>query len=866
MSAHIISDLLQSPENIRNLSVIAHVDHGKSSLVDSLISIAGIETSINPSEVGKRRATDTMEEEIQRGITIRSTGVSLLFKVPASSAAPSRQIFCNLIDSPGHIDFSAEVTAALRVTDGSLVLVDCLAGVSIQTETVLRQSLAEKVKPTLVINKLDRIFLEHRTDLEQVYLSLRKIVEDLNVQISMFSDPKLPNWQVDPLALSVVFASGYQGWAFSLMTFAKIYAAKFASDPERLASKLWGDWYYDASRGKWVTDPVTADGRVLQRSFCEFILAPLQRIVLTALQAHEKPGVFLKLLQKLQIPLSLTRPDVLATAPRELMRAALQKWLPAGDALRDLIVQHLPSPVEAQRYRAAHLYSGPADDETCRAIQACDPEGPLVFYVSKLVPTDLSCSRFYAFGRVFSGTLRPSLPVLVPKASASNNSAHDEQIASTSSEGDPALLAGPSARAHTKASIQNVFVAMCAKFDPISAIPAGSTGAVMGLDKIIAKTGTVITHPDSFPLHTMNMVVSPVVRTAISVKNSADIPKLSEALRRLLKTDSTLELTREETGEQILAATGELHLEIAIGNLVKLLPASCALVTSPPLVSFRETITAHSEVCLAKSANKLNRVWFTAEPLGEELTAAIESGAVRTEEDMKSVTRRRLLVEKYGWDANDASRVWAFGPDGTGPNVLVDKTSGAQYLQEVKDSIVAAFNWVAGSGVLMNEPLRGVRFNIVDVSIHSDPSHRGARELIPASRRAMLAAMLTAAPRVQEPLAAVNINVTSDFSPAIHSLVGQKRGCVHAEKMHEGTPMVDMDLVIPLVQTFGLNAELRSKTSGKALMQLGFASWETLAADPLSYDSLPGGFVKSARLRKKLPEAIPPVEYYRDKL
>jgi elongation factor 2 len=178
-----IREIMDDPNGIRNMSVIAHVDHGKSTLTDSLIAKAGI---IAGEAAGNARFTDTREDEQERGITIKSTGVSLYYETNVESEEEVRPYLINLIDSPGHVDFSSEVTAALRVTDGALVVVDYVEGVCVQTETVLRQALTEKIKPVMMINKIDRGILELQVDGETMYQNFQRVIENANVIISTY--------------------------------------------------------------------------------------------------------------------------------------------------------------------------------------------------------------------------------------------------------------------------------------------------------------------------------------------------------------------------------------------------------------------------------------------------------------------------------------------------------------------------------------------------------------------------------------------------------------------------------------------------------------------------------------------------------
>jgi small GTP-binding protein len=156
------------------------------------------------SQAGDVRLTDTRADEAERGITIKSTGISLYYNMTVDSMEffkgdkDGDEYIINLIDSPGHVDFSSEVTAALRITDGALVVVDCIEGVSVQTETVLRQALAERIKPVLTVNKLDRCFLELQQDGEEAYNNFKNAIENANVTVATFQDEAMGDCAMYP--------------------------------------------------------------------------------------------------------------------------------------------------------------------------------------------------------------------------------------------------------------------------------------------------------------------------------------------------------------------------------------------------------------------------------------------------------------------------------------------------------------------------------------------------------------------------------------------------------------------------------------------------------------------------------------------
>ncbi len=302
----------------------------------------------------------------ERCITIKSTAISMYFEMSEKDMSFIKQekekdingFLINLIDSPGHVDFSSEVTAALRVTDGALVVVDCVSGVCVQTETVLRQAIAERIRPVLFMNKMDRALLELQLEPEELYLTFQRIVENVNVIIATYADDDGPMGvvRVDPSNGSVGFGSGLHGWAFTLKQFADMYASKFGVDVDKLMNKLWGENFFNPKTKKWAKTKQEDN----KRSFCMYVLDPIYK-VFDAIMNFKKDETD-KLLDKLEVKSKIKYED-LQQEGKPLMKTVMRTWLPAGEAMFMMIVVHLPSPVTAQKYRAEQLYEGPHDDQ-----------------------------------------------------------------------------------------------------------------------------------------------------------------------------------------------------------------------------------------------------------------------------------------------------------------------------------------------------------------------------------------------------------------------------------------------------------------------------------------------------------------------
>merc|ERR1712071_598011 len=405
------------------------------------------------------------------------------------------------------------------------------------------------------------------------------------------------------------------------------------------------------------------------------------------------------------------------------------------------IAIHLPSPATAQRYRMEMLYEGPFEDEAAVGIKTCDPNGPLMMYISKMVPTS-DKGRFYAFGRVFSGKVCTGMKARIM---------------------GPNYTPGKKEDLYEKA-IQRTVLMIGRFVEAIEDVPCGNICGLVGVDQFLVKTGTITTFKDAHNLRVMKFSVSPVVRVAVEPKNPSDLPKLVEGLKRLAKSDPMVQCIIEESGEHIVAGAGELHLEICLKDLEED-HACIPLKKSDPVVSYRETVSEESDqVCLSKSPNKHNR------------------------------------------------------------------------------------------------------FNIHDVTLHADAIHRGGGQIIPTARRVLYAAVLTAAPRLMEPVYLCEIQCPENAVGGIYGVLNRRRGHVFEESNVGGTPMWAVKAYLPVNESFGFTADLRSNTGGQAFPQCVFDHWQILPGNPFDATTRPGIVVTETRKRKGLKEGIPALDSYLDKM
>ena len=410
-------------------------DHGKTSLTDALLATNGI---ISPKLAGKIRYLDSRPDEQIRGITMESSAISLFFSMlrrPNPEAAPEvKEYLINLIDSPGHIDFSSEVSTASRLCDGAVVLVDAVEGVCSQTVTVLRQTWIEKLKPLLVINKMDRLVTELKMTPGEAYIHLSKLLEQVNAVLgSFFQGERMEedlNWREKmeeraaaaaareaqladqqsesgdlqfrerddeelyfaPEKNNVIFCSAIDGWAFTVRQFASLYERKLGIKRSLLEKVLWGNFYFDPKTKK-VLGPKHLKGRPLKPIFVQLVLEQIWAVYQATAGGDSGKGDA-PLLEKITKSLNLTiPPHVLRSRdPRLLLTTVFSSWLPLSTAVLVSVIESLPSPRIAQAERLPQLLEeAPGAEHIDPKVKDAmisfkkDKDAPVVAYVSKMV-------------------------------------------------------------------------------------------------------------------------------------------------------------------------------------------------------------------------------------------------------------------------------------------------------------------------------------------------------------------------------------------------------------------------------------------------------------------------------------------------
>ncbi|TRZ80436.1 MAG: elongation factor EF-2 [Nitrosopumilales archaeon] len=720
-----ILSIIGNKKNIRNFGVIAHVDHGKTTMSDSLLASSGI---ISPSVAGQALALDSMKLEQDRQMTIVQANVTLLYE------QNGEEYVINMIDTPGHIDFTGRVTRSLRAIDGAVVVSDSVEGIMTQTETVTRQALEERVRPVLYINKIDRLIKELRLPPEKMQEWLLDIITNFNRLIDIYAEPEYKEkWKVSIQDGSVSFGSAKDKWGFNA----------------------------DVMKKKGI-------------SFKDIY------------EAYSEGGDVKKLAEK----------------------------APLYDAVLGMVVKHHPSPDVAQRYRIPKIWKGDLESDIGKALMNCDDNGPTIMMIVNM--TVDPAAGPVAIGRLFSGRIKDGDRI---------------HLIDTKREG----------------RVQSVNFFMGNQREMVGQLAAGNIPALLGLEH--ARAGQTLSSIPGIPaFEGIQYVSEPVVSIAVEPKHPKDLPKLVEALNRITIEDPNLIVKiNEESGETIIAGMGVLHLEIATALIAD---AKVEIVTSQPLINYRETIRGSAGPIMSKSPNRHNKIFMKVEALDDKVAEMIRNGTLNEYKDKKEVAK---LLKEAGWDGDEAKRVMRFDIRG---NVMVDGTKGVQFVGESTDSILSGFEDSVKEGPLAREQVRGAKFTFTHFVPHEDPAHRGLSQLGPASRRVCTGAMLLAQPVLLEPMLGIEVRVPQDMIGNVAGVISGKRGKVLNMEQKGVIHIISGEL--PASETFDLSEIMRGQTAGRAMWNTHFKSWTPVP------NSILTKVIADIRKRKGLAPEVPTPDEYVD--
>ncbi|KAK6589205.1 hypothetical protein RS030_213290 [Cryptosporidium xiaoi] len=851
-SFEFLRDLMDNLEFIRNLSVIGDLHYGKSTLIDMLIK--GTHSYVNSAKTNSKgkdetsskkkiklpeRYTDNRKDEQDRGISIKSSPISLVMQ-----NTRGKSYLLNIMDTPGHVNFVDEVCSSIRISDGILLLVDCIIGVTKHIERLVYYCLSEKKKMLLIISQIDRFVLEARLPPYDCYLKINSIIEYLNNTIKDYyntycnrDDFELDDISFSPLKGNVGFSSGKYGFFFTTNSFARIYLKKagvvnnytLREESKKFSDRLWGDVYFNEENNTFEmnNDSSNKIGK-RKRSFVQFILEPIYKLILYSVSEENIDlEVFLK-----TVGIYLTKKEQFLNI-RERLEIICRKFFCSLGSFVDFVTENIPNPKIAAREISDRYYTGPLNDYYSECVREIYKDNcPCILFIVKQYHAE-DLENFYSFGRIYSGRLKKGDKVMILGESYSP-------------EEDPDDFA--------YRIIDNIWIYQSRYKIEVNQASAGNWVLISGLNNLITNSATVVSYNSNsdsksrkdniYNFSKIKYINNSVIKVAIEPHNPSELPKMLQGLKGINKTYNISKTKVEENGEHVIFGTGELHLDCIMHDL-RCLYGNLDVKVSDPMVQFCETVMDSSVIkCYGESNNNLNKIYIVAEPLEKGITDDLESGIMKidTRFNLNSNNNERhysnVLMEKYGWDKLSVKSLWAFGPDNLSPsNVLIDDTisirTDKKLLYDVKDDIIQGFNWSVREGPLLEEGVRNVKFKILDISLAPDKISRGTGQIVPATRRACYTSMFLASPKIMEPIYLVEIICPSDMEEYINNVISRRRGYSGKEIPIPGSPLVTILAFIPAIESFGFETDLRIHTSGQAFCTSCFDHWAIVPGNPL---------------------------------
>jgi len=467
-----------------------------------------------------------------------------------------------------------------------------------------------------------------------------------------------------------------------------------------------------------------------------------------------------------------------------------QDWVwknaPLHEVILDMVIKHLPNPVDAQKYRIPKIWHGELDSPLGKSLLTCDRNGKLAFVITRILIEPKS-GREISAGRLYAGTMREGMTIYM------NNAKQEQRVG-------------------------QVFMYYGIKPELIDAVPAGNVCAIAG---VAGFAGETITLEADQPFEELKHIFEPVITKAIKPARPQDLSKLVEVLRKVAKEDPSVKIEiNQETGENLLHGMGELHLEIIEGRILN--EKGVQIQTSPPIVVYRETVSKQSAEVEGKSPNKHNKLYFKVEPLEPHISELIRKGDISEGRIKKKDLALRDTLVDAGYDNDTALSV----KDIYKGSIFIDATRGNIQLSECIQLVIEGFEQVMDMGPLAREPCFGIKVTLTDARLHEDAIHRGPAQMYPAVREGIRGAMMQAGPVLFEPVQTHLIEAPIEFTGDITKLVMNKRGQIL--EINEVGTQTNVKAKLPVGEMLGWSSDLRSATGGRGQSSLVDQTFEKL--------------------------------------
>jgi elongation factor 2 len=697
-----ILDLMKNIPQIRNIGFVGHIDHGKTTLSDSLLSEAGF---LSPDLAGEARALDYLDEEQKRGITMKSTNISLYYEKSLEGHEP---FLINLVDTPGHLDFSGKVTRALRLIDGVVVVVDAVEEIIAQSETVIKQALQEGVKPVLYINKVDRLIRELKLTDDQIRKKYSRIINDFNNLIERYADtPFKIEWKVSPAEGNVAFGSALHKWGFTSSLLEK-NTLKFKDIRERYHKETYTKESY----------------------------------------------------------------------------SDLAVYFPIHEAILEMVVDHLPNPRDAQKYRIGKIWAGDLNSDVGKAMINCDPNGPLIICLSKV---QADKQRLVATGRIFSGSCTKKRDIFLL-----NENNYD--------------------------TIQRIALFMGQRREQVEELPVGNIVAIEGL-KMIKSGETMIDCEfvdQMIPFESVKYVSNPVVTVSIEPEYLRDLDKMKELVENLLIEDPNLRFEiKEENGEFLLSGTGPLHLEVSANEIER---RGIKVSISNPRAVFKESCRGKSGLIIVKSQNSENMLEIKVERLDTTTSQFFQLNDYNIIKPLSHL--KEVLKEKTTLSDKEIEYFWKCDED---QNILIYQ--GQSHLTDFqKEMILKIIENIHLNGPLCGEILTEIKITIEKLNIRNLDEENIFTELSSMFYEGIKKGFNESDIILLEPIYHTFIQLPPNHLKNALSLLSKYSAKISSVDQEDEYQTV-IEVLIPVRNSLKFAEDIRSTTSGRAFWQNEFYAY-----------------------------------------